>query len=148
MDFTNIGTRIADNPLIVGFVAKMLILGLLVLLAIFLAVWIYHSIVWMKIAKKQKHKKPWLAWIPIANISLILEMGGFHWAWVFLILIPIAGWIALLVLTTISIWNVFAKAKYPGWLSLTYTLTMIPFVSVGALIAYMIIIGFVAWKKP
>jgi hypothetical protein len=147
MDFTNIGSRIAENPLIVGFVEKLLIMGLLILLGVFLLVWIYHAIVWMKIAEKRKHKYPWLAWIPFANISLMLELGGFHWAWVFLILVPIAGWIALLVLITIAVWNVFEKAKYPGWLALGYILTMIPFVAVGAGIAYLIIIGFVAWKK-
>lgn len=118
----------------------ILALGLTVTVIIFAAFYIYFAMAWMTIAQKLKHKYPWLAWIPFANISLILQLGGFHWAWVFLILIPVVGWIALAVLSIIATWKIFEKRKYPGWFSLSM---IIP--QVGTIL-YLIAIGFVAWK--
>ena len=84
--------------------------GLLVLIALLIAaIYIYHALAWQKIGKNQKYKRPWLAWIPFANVSMILQMGGFHWAWVFLFLVPILGWIAIMVLITIYIAHSFFR---------------------------------------
>jgi hypothetical protein len=121
-------------------VGALIALGIGFLVLILLAVYIYHSWAWFTIAKKLKHKKEWVAWIPIANVALILHLGKFHWAWIFLILIPIVGWIALLVLFIIATWRVFEKRNYPGWFSLS---SIIP--EIGALL-YLIAIGFVSWK--
>ncbi len=123
------------------------VFGALATVAIFFAVvfiaavYVYHSLAWYEIAKRKKHEKPWLAWIPFANISLILQMGGFHWAWVFLVLVPILGWIALFILSIISEWRIFESQNYPGWLSLA---SIIP--RIGSLL-YLIVIGVVAWYK-
>ncbi|MBD3247319.1 hypothetical protein GF378_01735, partial [Candidatus Pacearchaeota archaeon] len=69
-----------------GFVGGVIAtLGFTLALLISLAGYIYFAFAWMTIAKKLKHKYAWLAWIPIANIALVLQLGGFHWAWVFLI---------------------------------------------------------------
>ena len=115
-------------------------LGFLAIAIICLAGYVYISMAWMTIAKKLNYKRPWLAWIPIANIAMILQLGEFHWALVFLMLIPILGWIALLVLMIIATWKIFEKRKYPGWFSLSQ---LIP--QVGGIL-YLIAIGFVAWK--
>lgn len=139
--------KLSESPLMGGFIGALIAIGILILIIIILAVWIYSSLAWMKIAKKQKYKHPWLAWIPIANGAMILQMGGFSWGLIFLLLIPIAGWIALLVLLTISIWRIFEKAKYPAWLSLSHPLRIVPFLSAAAWIIYLVVIGFVAWKK-
>ena len=120
---------------------SLLALGFVAIVIIALAMYVYYAIAWMTIGQKQKYKYPWIAWIPIANISMILQMGGFHWAWIFLGLIPILGWIALGVLIIIANWKIFEKEKYPGWLSLSM---IIP--HIGGIL-YMIILGFVAWKK-
>lgn len=114
------------------------ILGVFMLM-IFLVFYIYFAMAWMTIARKLKYKREWLAWIPIANISMILQLGGFHWGWVFLILIPVVGWIALLVLIVIATWRIFEKRKYPGWFSLSMILPQ-----VGPVL-YLIAIGFAAW---
>jgi hypothetical protein len=71
---------------------------------------------------------------------MILQLGEFHWALIFLFLIPILGWIALSVLIIIAMWRIFEKRKYPGWFSLSLILPKI-----GGVL-YLIIIGFVAWK--
>ena len=118
-----------------GFLAA---LGILMFIFIF-AFYIYFSFAWMTIGKKLKYPTPWLAWIPFANISMILQLGGFHWAWVFLIFIPVLGWITLFVLIIIATWRIFEKRKYPGWFSLS---VIIPWAG-GVL--YLISIGLVAW---
>jgi hypothetical protein len=129
-----------------GFLGGLLVLGIFLFILLMLAVYVYFAFSWYTIAKKRKHKKPWLAWIPFANISLWFQMGGFHWAWIFLLLIPVAGWIAVLVLFIISNWRVFEKLKYPGWLSLSLLLDI--FKGGIGIIAYGVVVGIVAWKKP
>jgi len=86
-----------------------------------------------------KYKRSWLAWIPIANIAMMLQLGKFHWAWVFLIFVPVFGWIGLMILTVIATWRIFEKRNYPGWLSLSM---VVP--GIGGII-YFIVIGFVAF---
>jgi hypothetical protein len=116
--------------------------GVVLLTVLFaIAVYVYHAVAWYEIGRKQKYKNPWLAWIPFANISMVLQMGGFHWAWVFLIIVPIAGWIALCVLFIISAWKVFEKERYPGWFSLSLVIPRF-----GGIL-YLVAIGFVAWGK-
>jgi len=113
---------------------------LLILLVAGLALYVYTSLSWMTIGKKLKYKKSWLAWIPIANISMMLQLGGFHWAWVFLVLLPIIGWIPLFVMLIIATWRIFEKRKYPGWFSLSM---IVP--KIGGIL-YLVILGFVSWK--
>lgn len=134
-------SQIMVNSITGGLFGGFLIgLGILFVVIIFLAFYIYIALAWMTIARKLKYKHAWLAWIPFANVAMILQLGEFHWAWVFLILIPILGWIALTVLCIIATWKIFEKRKYPGWFSLSM---IIP--KVGGIL-YLIAIGFVAWK--
>jgi hypothetical protein len=123
-----------------GITGALVAIGIIIALVFILAIYIYFALAWMTIAKKLNYKRPWLAWIPIANIAMILELGGFHWAWIFIILIPIAGWVALAVLSIIATWKIFGMRKYPGWFSLSIVIPKVGF------ILYMIAIGFVAWS--
>ena len=113
----------------------------IVLAVLFLASYIYFSYAWHTIGTKLKHKNPWIAWIPFAKTILQLQLGDFHWAFVFLYLIPVLGWIALLILTLIAKWRIFEKRHYPGWLSLILLIPQVGF------IGNAIIIGLVAWYK-
>lgn len=124
-----------------SLLASILAVGLALIFLLSIGLYVYVALAWSAIAKKLKSKHYWLAWIPIANISLLLSLGGFHWAWVFLILIPIFGWLALFVLTIIATWKIFEKMKYPGWLSLAILIPRVGF------IIYLIAIGFVACKS-
>jgi hypothetical protein len=131
----------SQNPIAAGALGGALLgVGIVATILIGIALYVYTAFAWMTIAQKLKHKYAWLAWIPFANISLILQLGGFHWALVFLILIPILGWIAILVLVIIATWKIFEKRNYPGWFSLSM---IIP--KVGGIL-YLIAIGLVAWK--
>ncbi len=137
-DFMNLSEFTSEGFMMGGLFAGMIALGIV----FFLAIYVYHALAWQKIGRNQKYEYPWLAWIPFANISMILQMGRFHWAWVFLVLIHILGWIALFVLSIISMWRIYEKAKYPGWLSLA---SIVP--RIGGILN-LVVIGFVAWKKP
>jgi uncharacterized membrane protein len=134
----------ASTDFLLGGTLGALTAGLIITIA-FLALggYIYHALAWQKIGKNQKYEKPWLAWIPFANVSMILQMGGFNWAWVFLFLVPILGWITIMVLMTIAMWRIFQKSKYPEWLSISYPLSG---VSAFFLTAYLVVIGLIAWK--
>ena len=124
-----------------GEITEVLVaFGVIAIVLVMLATYVYFSISWMTIARKLKYKRAWLAWIPVANLAMIFQLGGFHWAWVFLILIPFFGWIALVVLSIIATWRIFEKRKYPGWFSLSMIIPQI------GLVLYFIAIGFVAWQ--
>jgi hypothetical protein len=111
----------------------------MIAILVMVAFYIYFAIAWMTIATKLKHSRPWLAWIPFANLAMILQMGKFHWAWIFLIFIPFLGWIALGVLSIIATWRILEQRKYPGWFSLSIVIPQV------GTVLYMIIIGFAAW---
>lgn len=134
------------NLFLGGAIASIILASLMILIFLIIAIYIYSSVAWMMIARKMKFKNAWLAWIPFASGAMRLYLGGFHWAWIFLILIPIFGWIALIVLITIATWRIFEKLKYPGWISLSYPALYVPRLNAIGLIAYLVVIGFVAFK--
>jgi hypothetical protein len=128
-----------------GFLA--LGLGLILLMLVFVvAVYVYTALALSTIAKKLGHDKPWLAWIPVVNIALVLQMGGFHWAWTFLVFIPILGWVPLAILSLVAMWRIYELRNYPGWLALVSLLGFIPILGGLAGIANLVVLGFVAWK--
>jgi uncharacterized membrane protein YfhO len=132
---------------LLGWLSAIIAGAAIVVMVVSLIVYIYTSLAMYTIGKKLGYKNSWLAWIPIANIAMILQLGGFHWAFVFLILIPFLGWLAIAILIYISLWRIYEKRKYPGWLSLIILGTMIPIIGwVLAPLAHLIIMGFVAWK--
>lgn len=140
----NMTELIAQCPFARGFTGGMLggaavALGIFIITLVLAIFYIYTSLAWQTVARKLKHKAPWLAWIPFARTAMILQLGGFHWAWIFLVLIPILGWIALGVLGIIARWRIFVKRKYPGWFSLA---VIIP--EIGGIL-HLIAIGFLAW---
>lgn len=115
-------------------------LGIAMILILILALYIYTSLAWMTIGRKLNYKRAWLAWIPIANLAMVLQLGKFNWKWIFLIFIPILGWIPLIVLAIIAQWNIFESRKYPGWFSLSF---LVP--QIGGILS-LIVLGFVAWS--
>ena len=119
----------------------LIALGIFVALLFLVGFYVYTSFAWHRISKKLKYKNAWIAWIPIVRLVMILELGGFHWAWIFLIFVPFLGWIALSVLLIISTWKIFSKVNHPGWFSLGI---LIP--EIGGIL-YLIAIGIVAWSK-
>ena len=109
---------------------------------IVIGLYVYTALAFMTIAKKLRYDKPWLAWIPVANLFLIPILAKKNWAWGFIFLVPIAN----IVFFFIWMWNIYEQRKYPGWLSLVPLLGFIPFIGIFVSLANLIILGFVAWK--
>ncbi|MCK5410063.1 MAG: hypothetical protein KAJ30_07345 [Candidatus Heimdallarchaeota archaeon] len=123
---------------IIGLLAGLIVVIFLVSIALY----VYWALVWMTIARKLKYKNPWLAWIPVAQIFLIPILAKKHWTWGFMFLVPIANVVFLFIWT----WNIFEQRKYPGWLALVPLLGFIPLVGLLASLAYLVILGLVAWS--
>lgn len=128
------------NLFVGGIFGTLIAIGIIFLILLLIASYVYFSFAWMTIAKKLKYKRPWFSWIPFLRTAMVLQLGKFHWAWTFLALIPIIGWMALFILGIISKWRIFENRKYPGWFSLFLIIPKLGF------IIHTIIIGFVAWK--
>ncbi len=125
----------------------VILAGILVFaIVVGLFVYLFTAFAWMSIAKKLKYKRPWLAWIPFASSAMVLQLGGFHWAWIFLLLIPVFGWVAFAVLAIMARWRIFEKRSYPGWLSLVPLLALIPYLGWLGFVGYFVVLGFVAWN--
>jgi len=120
-----------------------LLAGLIVLIVLLsIALYVYYAFVWMTIARKLKYKKAWLAWIPIANFFLVPILAKKDWTWGFMFLVPIANIVFFFIWT----WNIFEQRKYPGWLALIPLAGFIPVVGGLASLAYLVVLGLVAWK--
>lgn len=124
-----------------GMLASVIAFGIVLAFFLIVVFYVYTSMAWMTIARKLKYKHSWLAWIPIARTSMILQLGNFGWAWIFLIFVPVLGWLALFVMGVIATWKIFVKRKYPGWFSLAI---FIP--KIGGIL-YLVVIGVAAWSK-
>jgi hypothetical protein len=122
-----------------AWIAGMIVIAVLIAIAFY----IYTSFAWMTIAKRLGYDKAWLAWIPVANFFLYPILAKKRWEWGFIFLVPIANIVFYFIWT----WNIFEQRKFPGWLSLIPILGVIPMVSFVAVPAYLVVLGFVAWKK-
>ncbi|HME87395.1 MAG TPA: hypothetical protein VKE88_03200, partial [Candidatus Nanoarchaeia archaeon] len=109
-----------------GFVALAGVAALIA--AIFIvAVYVYTALVIKTIAQKGNAKPLWLAWVPVANLVLLLKSVKIQWQWIFALLltvIPRVGSV-LLALGTIYVWYKVCKLMHkPEWISV---LMIIPF---------------------
>ena len=76
-----------------------------------LAMYVYVSLALMTIAKKTNTANPWMAWIPIVNIILMLNIAHKPIWWIVLCLIPLVN-----IVVFIIVWMEIAKARNkPEW---------------------------------
>ena len=86
-----------------------------VFVVVFLALYVYAALALMTIAKKTKTVNPWLAWIPIANLYLMTQIGKVPW-WTLLIVllagfIPIVGMLAVVGIMIWWWWRIRSTAN-------------------------------------
>jgi len=144
MGYMSITGKAVSDYVVGDIMSTLFVLGIAFIIFFVLAVYIYFSLAWMTIAKKVNYKRPWLAWIPIANIAMIIHIAGYHWAIIFGLLIPLVGWIGVGIIVIMATWKIFEMRRYPGWLSLA---AIIP--KGAGFVLSLIVIGFVAWvDKP
>ena len=103
-----------------------------------IAMYIYTSLAFSKIAEKLNYEKKWFAWVPILNTIMIFELGDQNPMLLFLTLIPGIGGLIVMVFSIIAIMNIAEKRGFDKMLGL---LTLVP-------VANIIVIGYMAWKEP
>ena len=104
---------------------------LMVFLMIGAAVYIYMALALQTIARKTNTKNDWLAWIPIANMVLLLEIARKPVWWLLLLVIPLVN-----VVISNVVWVGVAEARgKPSWWGL---LMIVPGVN-------LIVPGYLAW---
>ncbi len=123
-----------------AFAITMIIFG-----AIFaLAIYVYMSYVYMRIARKAKYSSPAIAWIPIVGPSLIsANLARMHWWPILLLLatpIPFLGQLAALTFAVFLIvwtWKMFEGFGRPGWWAIFWLINIVE----------MVFLGIVAWSN-
>jgi hypothetical protein len=99
---------------------------------IFLAGYVYMALALQTIATKTNTENGWLAWIPIANIFLMLSIAKKPMWWFVLCLVPLVN-----VVILIMVWMAVAEARHkPNWWGI---LTIVP-------VANIVVPGYLAWS--
>ena len=97
-----------------------------------LAVYIYTSLALQTIATKTNTDNAWLAWIPIANIILMLNVAKKPIWWILLCLIPLVNLVIFII-----VWMAIAEARNkPSWWGI---MLIVPVVGI-------IVPGYLAWS--
>ncbi|HLY59372.1 MAG TPA: DUF5684 domain-containing protein [Terriglobia bacterium] len=103
----------------------------LVFLVFGLAFYVYIALALSTIAKKTNTENPWMAWIPIVNVYLMVMIAKKEWWWLLLCLIPFVNIVIYIIL-----WMAIAEARHkPNWWGI---LIIVPFVG-------LIVPGYLAW---
>ena len=107
--------------------------SILAIVVIFgLASYIYMALALQTIAVKTNTANPWLAWVPIANAILMLQIAKKPLWWIILFAIPIVN-----IVIVIMVWMGVAEARQkPSWWGV---LAIIPLVN-------MVVPGYLAWS--
>jgi hypothetical protein len=107
--------------------------GFLMFFLVFaLAMYVYVALALSTIAQKTNTQDGWLAWIPIANIILMLNIARKPIWWIVLCLIPLVNIVIFIIL-----WMGIAEARNkPSWWGV---LMIVPVVSI-------IVPGYLAWS--
>ncbi len=96
-----------------------------------LGCYVYVSLALQTIATKTGTANEWLAWIPIANLFLMLSVAKKPMWWFLLFLIPLAN-----VVVAIMVWMAVAEARgKPNWWGI---LMIVPLVN-------LVVPGYLAW---
>lgn len=104
---------------------------LLITLGMAAVCYVYFALAIQTIADKTSTPNSWLAWIPIANIFLMLGIAKKPMWWFILCLIPLVN-----IVIAVIIWMAIAEARQkPNWWGI---LTIVP-------IANLIVPGYLAW---
>lgn len=123
-DFVNYGTQYgANNAMDEAAAGAFFAVAGVMFLVIFLiaiACYVYTAICLMKIAKKTSTENAWLAWIPIANLVLMLQIARRPIWWIVLAIIPFVNlvWIVLGVIVWMDICERLGKDRWLGILSI------------------------------
>ena len=98
---------------------------------LFVVFYVYMALALSTIAKKTNTENAWLAWIPIINIILMLNIAKKPVWWIILCFIPLVNIVIMII-----VWMAIAEARgKPNWWGI---LMIVPFVN-------LIVPGYLAW---
>ena len=98
----------------------------------FLAIYVYMALALQTIAQKTNTENGWFAWIPIANIILMLTIAKKPIWWIVLFLIPLVS-----IVMFILVWMGIAEARNkPNWWGV---MVIVPVMN-------LIMPGYLAWS--
>jgi hypothetical protein len=104
---------------------------LFIFCTILLVAYVYHALALQTIATKTNTENGWLAWIPIANLILMLNIAKKPIWWIILFFIPLVGFVMIVL-----VWMGIAEARNkPNWWGI---LIIVP-------VANVIVPGYLAW---
>ncbi|MFA6228535.1 MAG: DUF5684 domain-containing protein [Patescibacteria group bacterium] len=95
-----------------------------IIIILFLLLYVYCALCLQFIAKKLVINGLWMAWVPIANLFLILKCAGRPYWWFLLMFVPIANIIVALV-PWMDITEKLGKSKWLGLLMIVAPLNLI-----------------------
>ena len=122
-----VAQRDAGNP----FGALLAGTMFLFLLGVLFVGYIYMALALQTIANKTSTPNGWLAWIPIVNIVLMLQIAKKPLWWIILLLVPLVNFVI-----AIMVWMGIAEACHkPNWWGI---LMIVP-------IANFVVPGYLAW---
>jgi hypothetical protein len=107
--------------------------GMLFFMLIFaVAVYVYIALALQTIAQKTHTENPWLAWIPIVNLVLLLNIAKKPIWWFLLFFLPLVN-----IVIGVIVWMAVAEARNkPNWWGI---LMIVPVVG-------LIVPGYLAWS--
>jgi len=127
------------------------IMGIILVLSVISYIW--GAICLQAIAKKTSTPRGWLAWIPFANIFLMVQCAGMAWYWALILCVFLLGgsattqigeWLGYLfsiacgILTIVILVRLCQACKKSGWLVL---LLLVP------VLGFLILMGILAFSK-
>ena len=101
------------------------------MLIIWLAVYVYYALAFTAIANKTGTENAWMAWVPILNLWLMVQVAQKEAWWIILFFIPLLNIVASIVVTM----AIAERLGKPSWWGI---LTVVPVVNV-------IVPGYLAW---
>jgi hypothetical protein len=117
-----------DSRVPMAFMGAFIVVGIVIVAALY----VYMALALQTIATKTNTENPWLAWIPIVHIILMLNIAKKPIWWFILFFIPLVG-----IVMAIIVWMGIAEARNkPNWWGI---LIIVPVVGI-------IVPGYLAWS--
>jgi len=101
------------------------------MLIVWLAIYVYYALAFMTIANKTGTENAWMAWVPILNVWLMVQIPRMAAWWFILLFIPVLNLVAMIVVTM----AIAESVGKPSWWGI---LTIVPGVN-------LIVPGYLAW---
>ncbi len=102
------------------------LMGPLFVLTMGLVMWLVISVPIMAMARRVGHDMPWLAFIPIAQLWLLIDIAGRDWWFLLLMFVPVVN-LGVLVWIGMGLADTFNQ---PQWLGI---LMLVPLVNLAVL---------------